>query len=85
MSCLNDLGWDIQAKYKRLDVDDELPLFTSIKDAECIPEFSNEFIVRYLPMKCNVFDRNLAIHLTEHLCKWLLHRNLTHYKVSLLD
>lgn len=61
MNCLNEIGWDVLTKYKRIDTGENLPLFTSIKDAENIPELSNQFITRYLPQKCNVLDRKLAI------------------------
>lgn len=61
-NCLNEIGWDKLGNYKRLDTGkDVLPEYTSVKDAESIPEISNEFLVRYLPMKCISFDRQLAL------------------------
>lgn len=64
-NCLNDIGWDKLANYKRMDTGkDVLPEYTSVKDGDSIPEICNEFLVRYLPMKCIAFDRKLAIQLT---------------------
>ena len=69
------------------------PTFTSTKSpcidsnnqsgVDMIFELSNEFCTSYLPMKCNIFDRNLSIQLTRHLCMWLSHRGFTHYKLGL--
>ncbi len=95
-SCLNEIGWDKLANFKRLgpllrdgkdseDSQDMLPLFTVAKDAQCIPELCNEFILDYLPIKCPLFERKLAITFVEHLCLWLYHRKLTNTKVSALS
>ena len=69
------------------------PIFTATKSpcidsnnlsgVDMIFQLSNEFCTTYLPMKCNVFDRNLSIQLTRHLCMWLSHRGFTQYKISL--
>ena len=80
-SCINENGWDKMAGYKRLD-NEGLAMFTSIKEADMIPEFCNEFVIEWLPLKCNVFDRSLAVPLVRHLCLWLYNRGLTQYKVS---
>ncbi len=86
-NCLNHLGWDKLANYKRLDPSLEpnngaLPLFSMAKDAELIPELANDFVLSYLPMKCNVFDRKLAISMVDHLCLWLFNRKLTTLKLT---
>ena len=86
-NCLNQLGWDKLANYKRIDSSMQpnkgmLPLFTMAKDAELIPELANDFVMSYLPMKCNVFDRRLAIDMVEHLCLWLFNRRLTSLKLT---
>jgi hypothetical protein len=79
---VNEEGWDMLAKYKRLDIGEKPPLYSSVKNGETIPEFANDFIIRYLPLKCNIFDRDLAIKITKLMCKWLLNRKLTSYKLS---
>lgn len=99
-SCLNEIGWDKLANFKRLgplikevkdpkdeqeNFDDMLPPFSIAKDAQSIPELSNEFILDYLPVKCPLFERKLAITLVDHLCMWLYNRKLTNVKVSMLS
>eukprot|EP00347_Sterkiella_histriomuscorum_P012296 403369133 len=93
-NCLNEIGWDQIANYKRLDliesinqnedsiIDSGLPIFTQVKDGDFIPQLSNEFILEYLPQKCNIFYRKLAVSLVEHLCRWLYNRKLTQLKIS---
>lgn len=83
---LNEMGWNKLANYKRIETgDDELGTFTKVKSPSCIPEFLNDFITVYLPMKYNFINKNVAINLSEHLCKWLYNRNLTPFKISKND
>lgn len=94
-SFLNEFGWDKLANYKRLSPlidqtnqnakdqnENDLPIFTSVKEPDYIPQFSNEFILEYLPLNCNLFSRQHAITLTEFLCTWLYNRRLTTYKIN---
>ena len=63
--------------------------FCQIKDAEDVPEFSNEFITDFLFPDDQDFDLGLskdeAIDLTRNLCNWMYENNFTCSKLFLLD
>ncbi|CDW88922.1 zinc carboxypeptidase family [Stylonychia lemnae] len=86
-NCMNEIGWDFIANFKIIDnpieVSKNLQQFTTVKEADYIPQISNEFLVSYLPKKCNSFEKRLAIPMIEHLCTWLLNRKFTQLKLSL--
>ena len=96
-NCINEMGWDKLSNYKRLDDlamnndndslcgSGSLPPFSSVKDAELIPEFCNDFVVHYLPQKCNVFSKSLSVEFVKHLCIWLHNRGLTKLKLAMAD
>ena len=50
---------------------------TAEKGPEVIPLVCNDFILNYLPLKCNIMDTELAIGLTKHFCQWLYNRKFT--------
>ena len=57
-NCLNEMGWDKLSNYKRIEVSGaDIGTFTEVKNANCIPEFLNDFILVYLPKKCNLINR----------------------------
>jgi len=63
--------------------------FTQIKEAEDVPESSNEFITDFLfpDDQENEFglDKEEAIDLTRNLCNWMYMNNFTCSKLFLLD
>ena len=63
--------------------------FCQIKDAEDVPEFSNEFITDFLFPDDQEFDLGLSkdevIDLTRNLCNWMYENNFTCSKLFLLD
>ena len=81
---INETGWEKMSGYKILDKSN-LMIFSSIKECDVIPEFCNEFVTEQLSIKCNIFERDLASQLVQHLCLWLYNRGLTQYKVSIYN
>jgi hypothetical protein len=75
---MNLYGWDIIGKYKVVTAEERNTPFTAVRDAEHIPEGSNDFLRSFLPNQLPVFDKEIAIDLTFHLCQWLKHNNYTH-------
>ena len=63
--------------------------FCQIKDAEDVPEFSNEFITDFLFPDDQEFDLGLSkdevIDLTRNLCNWMYLNNFTCSKLFLLE
>ena len=63
--------------------------FSQIKEAEDVPESSNEFITDFLFPDDQDFDFGLskdeAIDLTRNLCNWMYTNNFTCSKLFLLD
>ena len=63
--------------------------FSQIREAEDVPESSNEFITDFLFPDDQDFDFGLskdeAIDLTRNLCNWMYIKNFTCSKLFLLD
>lgn len=47
-----------------------------------IPYICNDFINNFLPLKCNIMDKQMAIDMTVHLCMWLYNRKFTQTKLE---
>ena len=50
--CINVEGWNFISKYKIVfdeETKKEMRTYTSIKSAETVPHFTNEFLMRFLP------------------------------------
>ena len=75
---MNLYGWDIIGKYKIVTAEERNIPFTTIRDAEHIPEGSNEFLRSFVPNQYPTLEKEIAIDLTFHLCQWLKHNNYTH-------
>ena len=58
--------------------------YTAKRQPDCIPLICNEFLSDYLPLKCNAFDMNTAIGLTQHFTTWLYNRKFTKAKLELI-
>ena len=63
--------------------------YTKIKDAEDVPDRSNEFITDFLDPEGNNadfgFSKEESIDLTQNLCYWLYEKNFTCSKLSLIN
>ena len=65
--------------------------YTTIKDAEDVPDCSNEFITDFLHPENNGenddfgFTKDESIDLTQNLCYWLYENNFTCSKLSLIN
>ena len=62
--------------------------FTQIKEAEDVPESSNEFITDFLDPETKEedfgFSKEESIDLTQNLCYWMYDNNFTSSKLSLI-
>ena len=38
--------------------------YTQSRSPDCLPLICNEFLTEYLPLKCNIFDKKMAVGLT---------------------
>ena len=56
--------------------------YTQTRSPDCLPMICNEFNTEYLPLKCNIFDKNVAVGLTQHLVMWLYHRKFTKTRIQ---
>jgi len=82
--CLNEfLTQMFESAYKSGMSAEEIKSITSVKDPDCIPLVCNDFIKDYLPLKCNIFTKQTAIDLTQHMCKWLLNRKFTQTQLNI--
>ena len=63
--------------------------YTTIKDAEDVPDCSNEFITDFLHPEGNEtdfgFTKEESIDLTQNLCYWMYENNFTCSKLSLIN
>ena len=63
--------------------------YTKIKDAEDVPDCSNEFITDFLHPEGNEtdfgFTKDESIDLTQNLCYWMYENNFTCSKLSLIN
>ena len=63
--------------------------YTTIKDAEDVPDCSNEFITDFLHPEGNEIDfgftKEESIDLTQNLCYWMYENNFTCSKLSLIN
>ena len=50
---------------------------TATKGPNSIPILANDFLGSYLPLKCNIFDFEMAKKQIHHMCKWLYNRRFT--------
>ena len=79
--CMNEYGWDILLKYKRLGNEENEGEYTRKKSAEHVPEISNIFIMQFLPKRNAYFKRELAVKLMFHFCGWLYRHQHTHTRI----
>jgi hypothetical protein len=82
--CMNIIGWEILSEYKSLRYEPTILDFTSVKNAECLPDLSNEFINIFLPNKLPNWDKHLAVVIVNMICDWLYKHKFTNKKLSLL-
>lgn len=75
-------GWDIIGNYRMITMEERNAIFTSIQDAEHIPEGSNDFLKNYLPKYWPNFDLSISVDITFHLCQWLKIKGYTHTTIS---
>ncbi len=79
---MNMHGWDILAKYRPVSAEDRKKMFTSVQDAEHLPEGCNDFVRNFLPKEFPNFDQMICVDMTLHLCKWLYQKGYTHTSIS---
>ena len=79
---MNLYGWDFLAKYRPVLPEDRKKAYTSVQDAEHVPEGCNDFIKSYLPKEFPNFDQSICVDMTFHLCKWLHLNGYTHTSIS---
>lgn len=76
----------VNANFKDID-----PNYTQNKDAEDVPDSSNEFITEFLDPENKDSDFNFgflkeeAIDLTQNICSWMYENNFTSSKLSLIQ
>ena len=72
----------------KLKEDEQNKVYTEIKDAEDVPDSSNEFITDFInPEEKNNdlgFNKEECIDLTQNLCHWMYENNYTCSKLSLI-
>ena len=72
----------------KLKEDEQNKIYTEIKDAEDVPDSSNEFITDFInPEEKNNdlgFNKEECIDLTQNLCHWMYENNYTCSKLSLI-
>ena len=72
----------------KLKEDEQNKIYTEIKDAEDVPDSSNEFITDFInPEEKNNdlgFNKEECIDLTQNLCYWMYENNYTCSKLSLI-
>ena len=72
----------------KLKEDEQNKVYTEIKDAEDVPDSSNEFITDFInpEEKSNDlgFNKEECIDLTQNLCHWMYENNYTCSKLSLI-
>jgi len=72
----------------KLKEDEQNKVYTEIKDAEDVPDSSNEFITDFInPEEKNNdlgFNKEECIDLTQNLCYWMYENNYTCSKLSLI-
>jgi hypothetical protein len=77
-----------QINVSKLKEDEQNKVYTEIKDAEDVPDSSNEFITDFInPEEKNNdlgFNKEECIDLTQNLCYWMYENNYTCSKLSLI-
>ena len=80
--CMNKLGWECLHKYKDFYDENTAVEFCIIKNGEHLPEIANDFLDYFLPLKCETFDKDLAILLVNHFCSWCYTNGFTNVKLT---
>ena len=83
--CTNLLGWDVLSQYKELSAEPTDFDFTTLKNAEHIPEIIDDFVNIFLKNNLPQFDKHLAVVLVSHFCDWLYKYKFTNIKINLDD
>lgn len=76
--CLNSRGYEACGGVDGGD-------FCGNNSAQQVPEVANIFISEYLETAGASFDRETAISLMMHLCRWLFIKHYSNLKLSLCD
>ncbi len=80
--CMNECGWDIVGRYKKVGAEERKLPFTKLCDAEHVPEACNQFVNKFFLREFPNFEPTIAMDLTMHLCEWLYSKQYTHSKIS---
>ena len=81
--CMNKLGWEILAQYKKLNDENSSAEFCSVKDPSRLPEIANDFLLEYLPSILPNFDRYFAVVIISHFNFWLYGNDYTFINLEL--
>lgn len=81
--CMNKLGWEILAQYKKLNDENSSAEFCSVKDPSRLPEIANDFLLEYLPSTLPNFDRYFAVVIISHFNFWLYGNDYTFINLEL--
>jgi hypothetical protein len=82
--CMNLIGWEVLSEYKSLRNENTNSEFTSVKNAECLPKISNEFINLFLPNRLPQWDKHLAVVIINMFCDWLYKNKFTNEKLNFI-
>ena len=76
--CINKYGWlKFGKRLPSVREDSKEKEYTSMNNAEFIPELANELVLSYLPEHNYVIPMIDCINLTVNLCEWLINNGFT--------
>ena len=80
--CMNILGWECLKNYKDFDDENTSVEYCQTKNGDHLPEIANDFLDYFLPLKCDSFDKDLAIILVNHFCSWLYKNRFSNVRLT---
>ncbi len=82
--CMNLIGWEILSEYKSIRNEPTTLEFTSVKNAECLPDITNDYINLFLPNNFPKFDKHLAVVIINMFCDWLYKHKFSNKKLKFI-